>query len=197
MEAHLNELIEKIKKDGVQSAEDKATAIIADAEAKAKSLVAQAEKEAEQLKAKPQQDALKFESGSKDALQQAARNLLIELRKNIEELLNAVVSSESSNALKGISLSESIVSVMTEWSKNDSSQLELLLPEAELKEIEKDLTSKLADKLKAGLEIKPFADLEAGFRISSKDGKMFYDFSDEELSNMISRYLNKRVQEIL
>jgi len=197
MEAHLNELIEKIKNDGVKTAEDKAAAIIADAEAKAAKIVSQAEKDAEQLKVKAKQDAARFEAGSKDAVRQAARNLLIELRKNIEDMLTAIVADASSEALKGASLSDSIVSVMKEWSASDVSDLSLLLPEVQLKGLEQDLMKQLADKMKKGLEIKPFSDLDAGFRISSKDGKMFYDFSDEELSKMISRYLNKRIQEIL
>jgi len=197
MEAHLNELIEKIKKDGVKTAEDQAAVIMADAEKKAAQLVNQAEKDAEAILTKAKNDALKFEISGKDALNQAARNLLIELRKNIESQLGAIVEDESSKALSGKSLQDSIVAVMESWSKNDSSELQLLVPENELKAIEKDLLSKLSSKMKAGLEIKPFADIESGFRISSKDGKMFYDFSDEELSRMISRYLNQRIQEIL
>lgn len=197
MEAHLNELIEKIKKDGVKTAEDQAAVILADAEKKAAQMLSQAEKDADALLNKAKNDAAKFEISGKDALNQAARNLLIELRKNIESHLNAIVDEESSKALTGKSLQESILVVMENWAKNDSSDLRLLLPEDQLKSLEKDLFSKLSAQMKKGLEIKPFSDIESGFRISSKDGKMFYDFSDEELSRMISRYLNHRIQEIL
>lgn len=197
MEAHLNELIEKIKNDGVKTAEDQAAVIVAEAEKKAAQLVNQAEKDAEALLSKAKNDALKFEISGKDALSQASRNLLIELRKSIESQLGSLVDEESTKALSGKSLQDSIVSVMENWSKNDSSELELLIPENELKAIEKDLLSKLSAQMKAGLEIKPFADIQSGFRISSKDGKMFYDFSDEELSRMVSRYLNQRIQDIM
>lgn len=197
MEAQLQELIQKIKDDGVKSAQEEAQKILGEAKEEAEQIVAQAQKEAEQLKIQAQNDALRFESSSKEALNQAARNLLIQLRQSVEDQLNLIVSQEASQALKGKSLLESISVVMENWSKGDSADLKLMIPEEELKSIEKDLKDKLSSKMKDGLELQPFTDLEAGFRISSQDGKMFYDFSDEELTRMISRYLNSGLQELL
>ena len=197
MEAQLKELIEKIKTDGVKSGEEQAASIIAEAEKKAAAIIADAEQKAEQLKVQAQSDAQRFERSGNDALAQAGRNLLIELRKSIEGMLNAIVQAETAQSLKGKALSESIGAVMKAWTAGESSDLTLLVPAGELKSLEKDLMDKLSDQMKKGLELKPFAELEAGFRISSRDGKMFYDFSDQELSRMISRYLNRRLQEIL
>lgn len=197
MEAQLQELIQKIKDDGVKTAQEESQQILDKAKNEAEQIVSQARKEAEQLKAQAQNDALRFESSSKEALNQAARNLLIQLRQSVEEQLNAIVSQESGQALKGKSLVDSISVVMENWAKGEGTDLSLMVPEAELKAIEKDLKDKLSAKMKEGLELKPFSDLEAGFRISSKDGKMFYDFSDDELTRMISRYLNSSLQELL
>lgn len=197
MEAQLKELIEKIKTDGVKTGEEQAASLIAEAEKKAQAIVAEAESKAEQIRSQAENDALRFERSGNDALNQAGRNLLIELRKNIEKMLNQIVQAESSSNLKGKSLAESIEAVMKGWAQGDSADLKLLIPESEYKALEKDLFSRLSDQMKKGMEIQPFSDLEAGFRISSKDGKMFYDFSDEELTRMVSRYLNSRLQEIL
>lgn len=197
MEAQLKELIEKIKTDGVKNGEEQAASLIAEAEKKAEAILSEAESKADQIRTQAQNDALRFERSGNDALTQAGRNLLIELRKSIEKMLNQIVAAESSLSLKGKSLSDSIEAVMKSWAQGDSADLKLLLPESEYKSIEKDILSKLSDQMKKGLEVKPFTDINAGFRISSKDGKMFYDFSDEELTRMVSRYLNSRLMEIL
>ncbi|MDC7218507.1 MAG: V-type ATP synthase subunit E [Spirochaetales bacterium] len=190
MDAQLKELIEKIKSDGVKSAGEEAAKIIADAEQKAANIVAEAERKAEDLKNTAAADAARSEASGKDALKQAGRNLLIDLRKEVENLFGSILENDVRGALSADVLEKSIVTVMGKWADQSAGELELLLPAKDLGDLEKGLKSKLADQLKAGMEIKPFKDLEAGFRISTKDGSAFYDFSDEELTALYSRYLS-------
>jgi len=112
------------------------------------------------------------------------------LRKEIEGLFNSLLEEEIRAGLSGDAVEKSIVKVLEKWSEKDGGDLVLLLPEKDLGELEKGLKGKLASRIKAGMEIKPFKDLEAGFRISTKDGSSFYDFSDEELTALYSRYLS-------
>jgi V/A-type H+/Na+-transporting ATPase subunit E len=190
MDAQLKELIEKIKSDGVKSAGEEAAKIIADAEKKAADIVAEAERKAEEAKTKAASDAARAEASGKDALKQAGRNLLIELRKEVEALFNTLLESDIRSALSTDAVEKSIVTVITNWAGKGAGELELLLPEKDLAELEKGLKSKLADQMKSGMEIKPFKDVDAGFRVSTKDGSAFYDFSDEELTALYSRYLS-------
>ena len=195
MDAQLKELIEKIKSDGVKSAGEEAAKIIADAEKKAADIIADAERQAEDAKNKAASDAARSEASGKDALKQAGRNLLIDLRKEVEALFGALLEEEIRTALTADAVEKSIVAVIGGWAEKGAGELELLLPEKDLAELEKGLKKKLADQIKAGMEIKPFKDLEAGFRISAKDGSAFYDFSDEELTALYSRYLSPSLLE--
>ncbi|MBN2626587.1 MAG: V-type ATP synthase subunit E [Spirochaetales bacterium] len=190
MDAQLKELIEKIKSDGVKTAGEEAAKIIAEAEKKAARIIADAERQAEDTRSKAASDAARSEASGKDALKQAGRNLLIDLRKEIEGLFNSLLEEEIRAGLSGDAVEKSIVKVLEKWSEKDGGDLVLLLPEKDLGELEKGLKGKLASRIKAGMEIKPFKDLEAGFRISTKDGSSFYDFSDEELTALYSRYLS-------
>ena len=47
------------------------------------------------------------------------------------------------------------------------------------------------------LVIKSDASLSAGFRIGSKNGSAFYDFSAEEVAALFSAYLNPKTTEIM
>jgi V/A-type H+-transporting ATPase subunit E len=73
----------------------------------------------------------------------------------------------------------------------------VLLPPAELKKIEGALRSSLAEELRKGMELKPFPALKAGFRIGMKDGSAYFDFTAEEIANILGEYLNPRLAELV
>ena len=197
MDVQVKELIEKIKNDGIKNAEESAASIISDAEKKASALIEKAEKEAAEIKSQAQNEASRMEQAGKEALKQSGRDLLLNVRKDVEALFDKVVKTGTGEVLKGDSLKECIVSVMKSWDSAEVKDLTVLVPEKQLKEMEADMLSKLKAEIEKGLEIKPFNDIEAGFRISSKDGRAFYDFSDDELMTMLSKYLNPGLMTIL
>jgi len=82
-------------------------------------------------------------------------------------------------------------------SAKDDAELNVLIPESRFSEAESALTAKLSSDLSSGVEIKPFKGLDAGFRVSMKDGSAFYDFSDSEIAAMLGRYLNPRLANLL
>jgi V/A-type H+-transporting ATPase subunit E len=73
----------------------------------------------------------------------------------------------------------------------------VLLPEDTRDEIESGLRSRLAEELKGGLEIKPVHGIDSGFRIAEKDGSVYYDFTATGIADVLSAYLNPRLQEAI
>lgn len=197
MDVQVKELIEKIKNDGVKSAEETAAGIISDAEKKAAALMEKAGKDASEIKSQAQNEASRMEQAGKEALKQAGRDLLISVRKDVEGLFDSVVKSGTAEVLKGDSLKECIVTVLKSWNSEEVKDLTVMVPENLLKDLEADMKKQLKGEIEKGLEIKPFNDIEAGFRISSKDGRAFYDFSDDELMTMLSKYLSPSLTAIL
>ena len=197
MDVQVKELIEKIKNDGVKNAEETAAGIISDAEKKAAALMEKAEKEAAEIKSQAQNEAARMEQAGKEALKQAGRDLLLSVRKDVEDLFDGVVKAGTAGVLKGDSLKECIITVLKSWKADEVKDLTVLVPADLLKTLESDLKGQLKSEIEKGLEIKPFNDIEAGFRISLKDGRAFYDFSDDELMTMLSKYLNPALLAIL
>ena len=99
MDIQLQELIEKIKKDGVSSAETAARKIIADAEKKAASIVSDAEVKADSIIKTAKAETERMEKASEDAIAQAGRNLIISFRDGINKELFAIVNSETEKAM--------------------------------------------------------------------------------------------------
>src|SRR5215470_3077279 len=92
MEILVQELIDKIKKDGINAASEDASRIKENAEAEAQRIVDVARKEADNIIYRSKQDAERSEKAGIAALEQASRNLILEFRDEIHALLNRIIN---------------------------------------------------------------------------------------------------------
>ena len=196
MDIRLQELLDKIRKDGIEAAQTDAAKVLAEAEERRRAVLAEADREAKALLAKAKADADRFEEAGKAALEQAARNLVISFRTEIEAVLAAIVRTDTEKALSGPVLEAAIPAVLAAWKDKGTDDLAVLLPPAELSKLEGSLRKKLESEMKKGLELRPFPGIKAGFRIAEKDGAAYYDFSADSLAEMLSQYLNARLGQI-
>lgn len=197
MDIRVQELLEKIKRDGVESAEAKAAEILKDAEAQKRRILEDAEKEAKAIVEKGRAEIAKAEASGRAALLQASRDLLISFRGELEKTLAAIVRSEADAAFDADTVKKALPAILEAWSKDGRDDLSVLLPEATLKSIEAYLRDKLSAQLKKGMEIKPVRELKAGFRIAEKGGAAYYDFSAEAVASMLGAYMNARLAAIV
>lgn len=198
MDIQLQELIEKIKKDGVASAEAAAQKIIAEAEKKAASIVSEAEARADSIVKTAKAETERMEKASEDAIAQAGRNLIISFRDGINRELSALVGSATEKAMDADLMKKVIPEAVKAWAaNNDESDVSVLLPAKDVKALESGLKTALKGKLSKGLEIKADSTLAAGFRIGTKGGEAFYDFSAEEVASLFSAYLNPKTTELM
>lgn len=197
MDVQLQELIDKIKKDGIESASKLAASMKQEAEAEAKGIIDAAKKEASAIVNQAEADARKFEQAGKSALEQASRNLVLAFRTEIQKLLDAIVTDEVVKAYDSESLKAIIPGVLQSWSSGSVDTLDVMLSEKDLKQLEDHFKTKLSDVLKKGVELKSDRNLGSGFRIASKDGSAYYDFSSEAVAELLSAYLNPKLAEIL
>jgi V/A-type H+-transporting ATPase subunit E len=196
MDIQLHELIEKIKKDGIESASEEAAKLKAQAEAEAKRIVEAAKKEAETILARAKADAERTEKAGIAAVGQASRNLVLEFRSKIQGLLDAIVAKEAAASFDENTLKDLLPEIIKNWAaKGDD--LAILLSDRDLKKLESSLKEKLSAGLKKGIEFKSDRGIEAGFRIANKDGSAYYDFSAGAVAELLSAYLNPRLAETL
>ena len=174
MDVQLQELIDKIKKDGVGAAEASAQAIIADAEKRAEAIVAEAERKALENEKKAKAEAERLEKASIDAIKQAARNTILSFRDGINAELSALIQAETAKSYDDKLLKTLIPEVVKEWVKNpDAASISVLLSEKDTAALSSSLTAALKSEIAKGLEIKADSSLDAGFRISTKDGAAY------------------------
>jgi len=198
MDVQLQELIDKIKKDGVTAAEKEAAKIIADANKKAESIIKDAEAQAEQIKKDAKAETNRMQKASDEAIVQAGRNMLLSFKDSLVQELDGLIQAETAKSLSKDTLEKLVPETVKAWAKNsDASELSVLLSDKDLKALQSSLTSALKAEIKKGLEIKPDKTLTAGFRIGVKNGAAFYDYSAESLAEMFAAYLNPKVAGLL
>ena len=194
MDVQLQELIDKIKKDGVTAAEKEAAKIIADANKKSEAIIKEAEAKAEQIKKDAKAETTRMQKASDEAIVQAGRNMLLSFKDSLVQELDGLIQAETAKSLSKDTLAKLVPETVKAWAKNsDASELSVLLSEKDLKALEGSLTTALKAEIKKGLEIKPDKTLAAGFRIGVKNGAAFYDYSAESLAEMFAAYLNPKV----
>jgi V/A-type H+-transporting ATPase subunit E len=198
MEVQLQELIDKIKKDGLEEASKSASEVKAKAEAEAKKIVEDATKEAESLRAAAKADAERTEKAGLAAVAQASRNVILAFKGEVQALLDKIIADETAKALSPELLKDCLPEILKSLAASTGTDaLNVLVSEAKLKELEAFFGGKLATVLKGGVELRGERSLGAGFRIAAKDGSAYYDFSAEAVADMFSVYLNPRLAEAL
>ena len=197
MEIQLQELIDKIKKDGIESASEEASQIKAQAEGDARRIVEAAQKEAADIVARGRADAERSEKAGVAALEQASRNLVLAFRGEIEALLGRIVAARVEASYGEDALKAIIPELVKKWAAGNADSLDLILGEESLGKLRSYFNGELAAELSRGVELKSDRNLGAGFHIANKDGSAYYDFSAESVAELLSAYLNPRLSEIL
>ena len=198
MDVQLQELIDKIKKDVVVTAEAEASKIVEASEKKAEGIIADAQAKAAEIIKNAKAETEKMEKASEEAIIQAGRNMLLSFKDSLIGELDGLIKAETEKAESKEVLTKLIPETVKAWAKNaDASELSVLLSEKDLKILESALTSELKAEVSKGLEIKPDKTLSAGFRIGVKNGAAYYDYSADSLAEMFAAYLNPKVAALL
>lgn len=198
MEIQLQELIDQIKKDGVEAAETEAESILKSAKAEADRIVSDAKAEAERilLNAKTEND--RMVKSSEDAIRQAGRNLLISFRESVARELKAIVSENVTAVYSSEALAQLIINAVESWaSKPDAENISVILNGETIESLQETLLAGLKERMLKGVTLKANDNFDGGFRIAVNNGGAYYDYSTEAVVDMLSTYLSPKVTALL
>ena len=99
MAAELQQLLEKIQKDGVDKANAEANKILTEAKAKADAIVRAATEKAEAAEARAKSEAEAYTKRAEETIGQAARDTVIKVRNSVTAMLEAILARNVDAAL--------------------------------------------------------------------------------------------------
>ena len=198
MDTQVEELIDRIKRDGVAAAENSASKTISEAQKEAEKIISNAKAEADKIIRQAKDETERLQKSGEDAIRQAGRNLLIAFRDSIQKELSTLVNGEVSSVYSKDMLVKLVPEVIKEWVKNTSAEdVSVLLNEKDLKQVEDGLKAALKAEISKGLTVGADNSVAAGFRIGVKDGAAFYDYSADSVAELFSSYLNPRIAKLM
>lgn len=197
MPEELQNLLDRIQKDGVDKAEAKSKEIISNAENKASEIIKNAGSEAAKIIEKAGNDASALQRNGEKSLQQASRDVLLSLAATINSSLQQLITTEVHKALEVKTIQDMLVKMIESYSSGKEGHIEVLLNERQQKEVSDYFISKYSEAMKKGLEIKASGSVISGFKVSMQNNKLEHDFSGEALTDAFCRFLRPKIAEIV
>lgn len=198
MEIQLQELIEQIKKDGVEPAQIQAESIIDSAKKEAEKIISDAQAKADKILLDAKNENDKIVKSSEDAIRQAGRNLLISFRESVARELEIITRENVSAVYSADSLTQLVIKAVEGWAtKPEAGDVSVILNSEDLKKLEENILAGLKEKMLEGVTLKANDDFDGGFRIAVNNDGVYYDYSAGAVVDMMSGYLSPRVKALL
>ena len=201
MQKKLQELTDKIYKEGVEKANKEADKIVSDAQKQADELVAKAKKEADATIEKAKKEAEETRDNALNELQLSARQAISDLKQEVVSLIQAkTIEPETKTAFNDETFTRDIIqTIVKNWDPKGSDNVDLtvLLPENKKKEFEEFFRKKAKDLMESGLEIDFSEKIKGGFKIGPKDGGYLVSFSDADFDQFFKQYMRPRLISLL
>ncbi len=177
MELQIQDLVSSIKKEGIDSANREAAALLAEAQKRADAITAEAQAAADKLRADAAAEIEVFKNSARLDAEQAKRDAALALRQEVQKEFERILSADIGKALDTKALCELIRAALQGEDPAGYT--------AEVAEVTEGIRQQLAEELKNGLELRPSKKVGAGFRLAAKDGSGYFDCSEEEIARML------------
>jgi len=201
MQNKLQELTEKIYKEGLTKGTEEANQIVSKAKDDAAQIIADAKKQAEQIVAQAKKEAEDLKKNVETEVGISARQVVSGLKQDIANLIEAqVIQTPLIDALKDTNfIKEIIEAALKNWDpkSNEKISLQVLIPESNEKDLRAYLSEKVMATLNQEFEVVADKNLKYGFKIGPKDGSYVISFSDKDFENLFREYMRPRILEML
>ena len=194
----LKGLLERIQKEGLAQAEATKEETLQAAKNQAASLVAEAKAQAEKLVAEARREAALLREKGEQSLRQAARDVLLSLRQQLEERVVAVARSLAAESTTPENVAEIVTAMARGYLEAErEGRIELQVPKEQRQAVANALASRLGADLAGRCTLAPAPAVDAGFRLVVSGQDIVYDFTDASLAETMASFLSPRLAEII
>jgi len=196
----LQGLLEKIKTEGLDKAEVEKQKILDDAKKEAQKIIDKANSDAESTLKKAEEDAKSLEKRAETAVKQASRDIMLKLKGELQNRLENIVHDLSSESMTPEFMGELIKDMAAAYSKKDSDTdltLELLVANKDCEKLIVLLRGSLAKTFAETPEVFGESDIGGGLKIGFKGSDVFFDFTDDAITDLVCAYVSPKLAELL
>ena len=196
MDTKIQELTDKIYREGVEKGNEEAGRIISEANQEKQTIVHEAETEAKRIISAAEKQAAELEKNTKAELKLYAAQALEALKSEVASLITGKIASENVKAVAQDKeyIRKVILAIATEWAKNEA----LTIRTSDAEELGKYFAANAKDLLnRGGVKIEKAAGKDTSFSIVPADGSYKVTFGEEEFVSFFKDFLRPQLVELL
>lgn len=195
MENKIQELTDKLYREGVEKGNAEAEKIIAAAKEQAQQILKEAQEQAEEIQVKAEKKAAETASNTRTELRQYAAQSENALKGEIANLLtDKVVKEAVKETIDGKDfLGNFLVALAGKWSANEA----IVIESTQAEQLKTFFAAKAKDLLDKGVTIKEVNGLKTLFTVKPADGSYKVEFGAEEFENYFKAFLRPQLVEML
>lgn len=195
MENKIQELTEKLFKEGVEKGNAEAARLIEAAQQQAADILAKAQEEAAEIVAKANKQAADTATNTKNELRQYAAQSKNALVGEIANLVSDKVVKESVADVVASKdfVGNFLVALASKWTANEP----IVIETADAANLKAFFAAKAKDLLDKGVTINEVNGLKTLFTVKPADGSYKVDFGADEFENYFKSFLRPQLVEML
>lgn len=195
MENKIQELTDKLYREGVEKGNEEAQKLISEAQEKAQKLIDDAKKEAESIIAAANKTSEELKENTKSELKLFAGQALNALKT---EVVNLLTNQTVSDAVKNFTANKEffnnfVVTLAKQWSVDEP----VVISVENAEELKKYFLNNAKELLDKGVKIEEVKGSKVLFSISPADGSYKVNFGEEEFENYFKEFLRPQLVQML
>lgn len=201
MQESIQQLTEKIYREGVQQAEVRSREMLEEAARKARDLVDEAEARAALIVEHAEKKATELSQKNESEMRLSARQAMGALKQRITDLVIFQLTHEPVHqAVQDVPFIQSIISKLIDnWLANfgQEERLRILLPQDDYQQYRAYLENKASELLRTGISIEFTGLMQHGFQVEAVDQGFKINFTSQDFENYFSNFARPRIYKLL
>ena len=195
MDKKIQELTDKIYKEGVEKGNEQAQQIVADAQAKAQQIEADAQKKANDIIADAHKQAEEQKKNTESEIKLYAGQALEALKSEVANLVTNKLSADAVNAAFPDKefMQQIILELVSEWSKSEN----LVIEGEDAAGLTKYFEAKAKTLLDKSVKIEQVNGMKSEFTIAPANGAYKITVGETEFVNYFKNFLRPQLVELL
>lgn len=210
----VEELINRLKNEGVEKGQAQAEQIVSEAKAHAQSMVKQAQQQADQIVSKAREEAENLKRAAHEALEVAFRDTTLALKTQLTQRFTGEVQRLVGAEMQKPELLQKLILELAGKEKEEvaeAQQVEVLMPgkvdgleelSRNPEELEQGILTYFVrlvsqDMLREGVSFGVAKDNQGGLKLKLVDREVILDMSDEAIADSILEHLQPRFRALL
>ena len=191
----IQELTEKIYREGVEKGQAEADRIIGEAKQTAEQIIAEAREQAKAIEAQAQKKAGELDANTKSELKLYTSQALNALKSEIANVLTDKISKDAAANLAADKnfLGQFAVTLAGKWAENEA----VVLSSSEAESLKAYFAAQAKDLLDKGVTINKVNGKETMLSISPADGSYKVNFGKEEFEAYFKNFLRPQLIDML